>query len=383
MGLKAVEGCAVTGEVLDGQQDRAFNQALIDVLEALNECCCDFGDDLNIFAVGTVVTAPAGVGYQVDLVAVDSIDTASPHALTVQLGVQQNFVSIAITDSCCCNTFVARQAVCDGVGEGQEGNGDLVVLDCVELSVLLQTVVEPNANFGGGVGTQNEGSPAVQVQAFDMTQVIGQAGVSLSTGTLHAGAGVEDLFPNGLAVLVNNISSLVADRAVGHEVDQLLNQLLVGHCCCECSCTGVDVYTPVFKGVQFLIVVQVTEELAVDFDNTQQGNTDGGAVCVLIELGLQNCIGQCGSVSHRIGSGMVSNDGCGISSGCSGACGCGGTGRCGGLCGCGSAACSQANYHDQGKQQSHQSLCIHCFLLLSFPLEIFIIFPPLGYHTTL
>ena len=299
MALEAVVGGTVTGEVLDGNQNTAFHHALIAVLVTFDQVGGDLGAHILTLAVGRAVTGPAGVGGQVDLGAVQAVNTLGPHDLTVILGIFQHGVRIAGAQRGSGNALRVGQAVGDGVGEAVEGHGHLAVGDGVVFAVLLQAVVEPDGNFRLGVGTQNEGAGLGSVQPIH----IGSVRIFI-TAAKTAGCG-EQQIPDRGTVLIHHISGGGADRAVSHDVDHLMGQLGVGKGCGKGLGTGLCIQTPVLEVIQFLVVVQIAEVLAILGDNTQQGDADGGAVLVLIEHGVQDLGGQRICVSRGVGGSNV------------------------------------------------------------------------------
>ena len=60
MGLKTIFSGAVTGEMLDGQGNGTFLQAILTILVTANQFPGDTGSNLRTLAVGTRVPGPAG-----------------------------------------------------------------------------------------------------------------------------------------------------------------------------------------------------------------------------------------------------------------------------------------------------------------------------------
>ena len=338
--LKAVVGGAVAGEVLHGDEDAALHHALVAVLIADDQIGGDLRGHLHPLTVGGGVAGPAGVGHQVDLRTVEGLHTLGPHDHAVILSIGEHGVGIAVTQGGSGHTFGVGQAVADGVGKGQIGHGHLAVQDGLILAELLKAVVEPHGHLGLGVAAQNKVAHTGGHQVLD----VGGVGILVPTAAEAALCGI-DQGPDGLAVLIHHIRGLGALGAVRHNVEKLIGELVIRHSRSHCLGTGLSIQAPVFKVVQLLVVVQVAEVKAVLNDDAQQGHTDGGAVRILIEHGLQELRGQLVLTAHSVGSGYVAVLQSGLSTG--------GGGGVSGFLGC--AGGQQADEHGCRKQQGDDS----------------------------
>ena len=326
MGLEAVFSSAVAGEVLGSQNHGLLVGAVGAVLIAVNQSGDDGCNNSLTLTVGVGVTGPAGIGDQVDLGAVHHGDAlAAPHLtvnlceLTDHVSVDNAILQVGVADNGGSTAQLIGEAHCDGVGAlgvGDEGDAFLgclplddgvsnVVVQGNQRSVLLQAAAV-DAATDTTVG-QNLVVAACEVGSFGVVlhQVL---------GLLTLGNDGHDLRNDDVAVLVNGLFQLVGVGGDHQGVQNKTSLVCQSHLADQVSSTLCCGQLPVLEIIELMVVVHVLIVLAILDDDTNGGNTDGGAVLVLVVLGLQvglggvNLVGIVGScdvlnvLSHGYGS---------------------------------------------------------------------------------
>ena len=319
MGLVAVLGSAVTGEVLDGQGDALELHALGALLVAGNQSGGDAGDDLGHFAVGAGVTGPAGIGSQVDLGAVHLTDTLGDPHFAVHLSVLSDHGVIAavgnVTHDSSSQSHVVHVAGADGVGDQGPGQDGLAADDASVLSVLVADVVQQSHNRGIIAHVAAVHS-VTQAQVQDRSVIgsgeaahdhaLGGAGDSVAASNNNVTGVLHDLLGIDGAVFLGGISQGLDDGVAHQVVEDELGHLCSGQGSNDGIGTLFSGQAPVFEGIQLLVVVGVLEVLAVNLQHANGGDTDGGlAFAVGVNDGLEVDIVNVLALSQGVGSSDV------------------------------------------------------------------------------
>lgn len=123
MGLKAILRGGIAGEVFDGQNNRAFVQAVVAILIALDQSLGNIAGDIGTLAVSTGGTGPAGVRGHIDLRAVHDVQALGLHHLAVGLGHLIDHVGVAVANDSRADAQRVRVTDVDGVGVERIRNG--------------------------------------------------------------------------------------------------------------------------------------------------------------------------------------------------------------------------------------------------------------------
>ena len=305
VGLEAVFGGAVAGEVLDGQDDGALLQAVLTVLVAPDQLPGNSGGDLGTLAVGAGVTGPAGVGGYVHLRTVHDVQAAGAHHLPVGFGHLVDHVEIAIAHAGGTHAQEVGVADVDGIGVQGVGNGHAALAGLIFHILGAQVVIQgSHTGLGPHLAPVNAGGELLLQHLAVVHPVVKTRQNALGDG-LTGIVALENLAGHDIAVFVLGPLTGHGHGGVPQGVQHQTGLLLQGQMSHHVLGTGLVVQPPVLIGGQNTVVVHVLEEQAVLHDDAAGGDADGGAVLVAEQNRLQIEVVDVFALLQDVGGGDV------------------------------------------------------------------------------